>query len=147
MDDNQSGETSDDNNQQSDAAGNDETENVEVQCEINGNFYEIDTVLSPVCPIGYQSSDAFKDCCTPMIGAPSSFQSAQYGKVTMPKCLSNGKWNTTEILCNLVDAGNPENSEKLKMKKLLLKICFILSGLRKSSQALVNEYDGRDSVD
>ena len=76
-----------------------------------------------------------------MIGAPSSFQSAQYGKVTMPKCLSNGKWNTTEILCNLVDAGNPENSERLKMKKLLLKICFILSGLRKSSQALVNEYE------
>ena len=60
------------------------------------------------------------------------FESVEYVVATIWKCLSNGKWNTTEILCNLTEPRDPENTQKLKLKKLLLKSCFILSGLRKS---------------
>ena len=105
----------------------DETENAALQCAINGNFYEIDTILSLVCPIGYQSAGNIKDCCN-LISSTTKW----YRMATFLKCLSNGNWNTTEILCNLIDTSDPENSEKLKLKKFLLKTCLILSGLRKS---------------
>ena len=58
----QAGEpSSDDNNQ----TQNDE--NVTVQCEISGNFYEIGTILSPVCPMGYESSGNIKEVAIPLL--------------------------------------------------------------------------------
>ena len=52
---------SDRNNRPSDETENDETENVAVQCQINGYFYEIGTILSPICPVGYQPSGNIKE--------------------------------------------------------------------------------------
>ena len=57
----QAGEPLDDNNQ----TQNDE--NVTVQCEISGNFYEIETILSPVCSMGYQSSGNIKEVAIPLL--------------------------------------------------------------------------------
>ena len=77
-----------------------------------------------------------------------TFEKVIYGKAPLWKCLSNGKWNTTEILCNLTESEDPENSEKLKLKKLLLKTCFILSGLRKSlNRAQRTELGDQGSAD
>ena len=56
---------SDRNNPLSDEIENDETENVAVQCQISGNYYEIDTILSPICPIGYQPSGNIKKVALP----------------------------------------------------------------------------------
>ena len=56
---------SDRNNRPSDEIENDETENVAVQCQISGNYYEIDTILSPICPIGYQPSGNIKKVALP----------------------------------------------------------------------------------
>ena len=52
---------SDRNKQPSDETENDETENVAAQCQINGDFYEIGTTLSPICPVGYQPSGNIKE--------------------------------------------------------------------------------------
>ena len=56
---------SDKNNRPSDETENDETENVAVQCQINGDFYEIGTILSPVCPVGYKPSGNIKKVALP----------------------------------------------------------------------------------
>ena len=49
--------------EQSDEMETDGAENIATQCVINGNFYEIDTILSLVCPVGYRSTGNIKDCC------------------------------------------------------------------------------------
>ena len=56
---------SDRNNRPSDEIENDGTENVAVQCQISGNYYEIETILSPICPIGYQPSGNIKKVALP----------------------------------------------------------------------------------
>ena len=50
-----------DDNLPSDETKNGETENAVVQCQINGDFYEIGTILSPICPSGYQPSGNIKE--------------------------------------------------------------------------------------
>ena len=50
--------------EQSDEMETDRPENAAIQCVINGNYYEFDTILSLVCPIGYQSAGNIKGCCT-----------------------------------------------------------------------------------
>ena len=56
---------SDRNNRPSDETENVETENVAAQCQISGDFYEIGTILSPICPVGYQPSGNIKKVTLP----------------------------------------------------------------------------------
>ena len=58
-------EQSDDDKLPSDENKNGETENAVVQCQINGDFYEIGTILSPICPMGYQPSGNIKKVALP----------------------------------------------------------------------------------
>ena len=60
-------EPSDDDNVSSNETKNDDTENSIGECQISGNFYEIGTILSPVCPLGYQPSGNIKEVALPYL--------------------------------------------------------------------------------